>query len=96
MPRSAARQAAVADLKRTLILDAAAAVFMRDGLDAASMRAIARAAGYTAGAIYFHFDSKEAIYAALLERSLEALEACTRAAASLSIQPAPRPTTTAG
>ena len=82
MPRSAARQAAVADLKRTLILDAASAVFMRDGLDAASMRAIARAAGYTAGAIYFHFDSKEAIYAALLERSLEALEAHTRAAAA--------------
>lgn len=82
MPRSAARQAAVADLKRTLILDAASEVFMRDGLDAASMRAIARAAGYTAGAIYFHFDSKEAIYAALLERSLEALEACTRAAAA--------------
>ena len=72
MPR-AARQAAVAGLKRELILDAATEVFARDGLDGASLRAIARAAGYTPAAIYFHFDSKEAIYAGLLERSLAAL-----------------------
>ncbi|HEY5720450.1 MAG TPA: helix-turn-helix domain-containing protein [Gammaproteobacteria bacterium] len=82
MPRAAARQAALAEHKRALILDAAWAVFAREGLDGASLRAIAREAGYTAGAIYFHFDSKEAIYAALLARSLQALDARTRAAAA--------------
>ncbi len=67
------RQQAVADLKRGLILDAARRVFERDGLDGASMRAIAREAGYAAGALYFHFDSKEAVYSALLQDSLDRL-----------------------
>lgn len=67
------RQQAVADLKRGLILDAARRVFERDGLDGASMRAIAREAGYAAGALYFHFDSKEAVYGALLQDSLDRL-----------------------
>jgi AcrR family transcriptional regulator len=88
MPRTTTRRAAVADLKRTLILDAAWEVFSHDGLEGASMRAIARAAGYTAGAIYFHFDSKEAIYAALLDRSLDALGARTRAAADAQVDDA--------
>lgn len=86
MPRTA-RKAAVADLKRALILDAAAEVFARDGLEGASMRALAREAGYTAGALYFHFDSKEAIYAALLERSLAALRALTQDAADRQESP---------
>ena len=83
-----ARQAAVAGLKRELILDAATEVFARDGLDGASLRAIARAAGYTPAAIYFHFDSKEAIYAGLLERSLAALR--ERVAAAAAAHAAPR------
>src|SRR5437868_8252770 len=58
------------DLKRTLILDAARKVFEADGLDGASLRAIAAAAGYTPAALYFHFDSKEAIYAQVLRDSL--------------------------
>ena len=64
------RQRAVSDLKRGLILDAARKVFEADGLDGASLRAIAAAAGYTPAALYFHFESKEAIYAEVLRRSL--------------------------
>ncbi len=86
MPRTA-RKAAVADLKRNLILDAAAEIFARDGLEGTSMRALAREAGYTAGALYFHFDSKEAIYAALLERSLAVLGKRTRDAADVDLPP---------
>ncbi len=56
------RQKAVSDLKRELILDAARKVFEADGLDGASLRAIAAGAGYTPAALYFHFESKEAIY----------------------------------
>jgi AcrR family transcriptional regulator len=68
--RKSVRQQAVSDLKRSLILDAARKVFEADGLDGASLRAIASAAGYTPAALYFHFDSKEAIYAEVLRGSL--------------------------
>ena len=49
-------------------------MFEADGLDGASMRAIAEAAGYTAAALYFHFPSKEAVYGAVLEQSLERID----------------------
>src|SRR6476469_1186002 len=68
--RKSIRQQAVSELKRSLILDAARKVFEADGLDGASLRAIAGAAGYTTAALYFHFDSKEAIYAEVLRGSL--------------------------
>lgn len=67
------RQKAVSDLKRELILDAARKVFEADGLDGASLRAIAAGAGYTPAALYFHFESKEAIYAEVLRDSLARL-----------------------
>ena len=68
------RRKAVSDLKRELILDAARKVFEADGLEGASLRAIAGAAGYTPAALYFHFESKEAIYAEVLRGSLADLE----------------------
>ena len=68
--RRTGRQKAVSDLKRGLILDAARKVFEADGLDGASLRAIAAAASYTPAALYFHFESKEAIYAEVLRGSL--------------------------
>ena len=64
-----------ADARRALVLDAARAVFEKLGIEGASIREIARAAGYTPGAIYFYFDSKESIYGALLAGSLERLNA---------------------
>ncbi len=50
------------------ILDAAQAVFAEEGLQAASLRAIARRAGCDPALIYYHFDSKEALFGALLGR----------------------------
>jgi AcrR family transcriptional regulator len=72
--RMTGRRKAVSDLKRELILDAARKVFEADGLEGASLRAIAAAAGYTPAALYFHFESKEAIYAEVLRGSLADLE----------------------
>jgi AcrR family transcriptional regulator len=72
--RMTGRRKAVSDLKRELILDAARKVFEADGLEGASLRAIAGAAGYTPAALYFHFESKEAIYAEVLRGSLADLE----------------------
>jgi AcrR family transcriptional regulator len=67
------RREAVSEHKRRLILRAALDVFEAEGLEGASLRAIAARAGYTAAALYFHFDSKEAIYAAVLRASLASL-----------------------
>ncbi len=63
---------------RARILEAARAVFAEQGLDGASLRAIAARAGYTPAALYFHFDSREAIYAELLRASLADLAAAIR------------------
>ena len=72
------RLEAVSDAKRTLILNAARDVFDSHGLDGASMREIARRAGYTPGAIYSYFPSKEEIYGALLAESLERLQSAVQ------------------
>jgi AcrR family transcriptional regulator len=84
------RQRAVKDLKRGLILDAARKVFETEGLDGASLRAIAAAAGYTPAALYFHFDSKEAIYAEMLRASLANLAAAVAHATARSKAPSER------
>jgi AcrR family transcriptional regulator len=68
------RKQAVSDHKRSLILEAARKVFEQEGLDGASLRAIAAKAGYTPAALYFHFDSKEAIYAEVLRLSIARLQ----------------------
>lgn len=84
------RQKAVSELKRGLILAAARKVFEEDGLDGASLRAIAAAAGYTPAALYFHFESKEAIYAEVLRGSLEKLEDAVARSTSRTKSPADR------
>jgi len=73
-PARAKRRAAVQAFKRQGILDAAEAVFLEDGLDSATIRAIAKKAGCAAGTVYLHFQTKEDIYAALLGESLERLK----------------------
>jgi AcrR family transcriptional regulator len=49
------------------LLTAAEKIFARDGFEAARLADIAALAGYTRGAIYAHFESKEDIFFALLE-----------------------------
>ncbi|MEY8875148.1 MAG: TetR/AcrR family transcriptional regulator [Leptothrix sp. (in: b-proteobacteria)] len=79
-PARAARQKAVADARRELVLAAAREAFIELGLEGASLREIAKRAGYSPGAIYSYFDSKEAVYGALLGESLERLNAHVAAA----------------
>lgn len=64
-----------------MILAAAGRVFTEHGLEGASLRAIAREAGYTPAALYFHYASKEEIYADLLAESLARLDAAVAEAA---------------
>ena len=74
------RQQTINDSRRAHMLDAARSVFERLGIEGASIREIAKQAGYTPGAIYTYFDNKEAIYGALLAESLERLNAAVNAA----------------
>jgi len=59
--------------RRDAVLAAAQSVFGEAGLEGATIRAIAEAAGYTPGAVYSYYPSKEAIYADILAHSLSAL-----------------------
>lgn len=84
------RREAVSEHKRGLILAAAREVFEAEGLEGASLRAIAGRAGYTPAALYFHFDSKEAIYAEVLRASLAALGDAVQAAVAKAKAPRDR------
>lgn len=53
---------------RTRLLDAAFDVFAEQGVRAASVETIAEAAGFTRGAFYSNFSSKEELFFALMER----------------------------
>jgi AcrR family transcriptional regulator len=52
---------------RRELVTAAAAVFAERGFHAASLEQIARAAGYTTGAIYWHFGGKDELFLAAFE-----------------------------
>lgn len=53
------------------ILDAAAAILAGEGSAAVSLRAVARAAKVTPMAIYHHFEDRESLLAALVEREIQ-------------------------
>lgn len=63
MPRSSREKSAET---RTHIIDAAYRSFIDKGYNATSMRDISQQAGVTVGAVYNHFDTKEAIWVAVL------------------------------
>jgi AcrR family transcriptional regulator len=56
---------------RSLLLDAARTHFARAGYAGASVDAIAEAAGFSKGAFYSNFESKEAVFLILLEEHLK-------------------------
>jgi AcrR family transcriptional regulator len=62
------RQRARTEATRRKLLDAAEKTFARDGFEAARLEDIASLAGYTRGAFYANFKSKEDIFFALLEQ----------------------------
>lgn len=75
------------DERRRLILDSARRVFETDGNLDGGVRRIASDAGYTTGAIYKMFASKEDIYAALLEDSLKSVGHTAAMAAATKADP---------
>ena len=63
-----------AQATRDRILDAAELEFQRHGVSRTSLQAIARAAGVTRGAIYWHFKDKPDLFEAMLRRVTLPLE----------------------
>ncbi len=56
-----------------MIVSAALEVFGEAGYDRASMRAVAKAAGVTTPVLYDHFESKAALYAAVVDTAADEL-----------------------
>ena len=69
------------------LLDAAARVFARDGIEGATTRAIAREAGVNEVTLFRHFQSKEKLLAAVVQRTLDAQDALVLPPASALGQP---------
>lgn len=59
------------DEVRDRILDAALTVFAAEGFAGATIDAIGQAAGFTKGAVYSNFESKDELFLALLDRQFE-------------------------
>ena len=55
---------------RSRVLDAAAELFVAQGYSGTTLRQIAATAGIKAGSVYHHFDSKEALYVAVLSEGM--------------------------
>lgn len=57
---------------RELLVAVAGQLFLRAGYQGATLDAIAAEAGFTKGAVYWHFRNKEALFLELLQRQLQA------------------------
>src|SRR5215813_13794412 len=62
----------VDNAKRRQIIEGARQVFLAQGFDGASMGEIAREAGVSKGTLYVYFDSKEALFEAIVEAECHA------------------------
>lgn len=58
------------ELTRKRLLDAAARLFARNGFQATSVDDVAEAAGFSKGALYYNFSSKDDLFEALVEESI--------------------------
>jgi TetR/AcrR family transcriptional regulator, mexJK operon transcriptional repressor len=67
--------------KRDAILEAAANVFMEQGFEPASMDEVARLAGVSKATIYSHFESKQALFGAIITGRCTAMIPIIEAAA---------------
>jgi AcrR family transcriptional regulator len=67
-PPRISKQKVRTETTRRKLLEAAERIFAREGFEAARLEDIAASAGYTRGAFYANFESKEDIFFALLEQ----------------------------
>ena len=72
--------------KRDLILDAAMSLLTEKGYTKTTMSDVARTAGIGRGTVYWHFESKDDLFFALISRELETM---TEAMGDLFLAPGP-------
>jgi AcrR family transcriptional regulator len=65
------RQAIDRDQKANEILDAAERLFLHDGFEPTTVAGLARAAGVASNTVYWYFDSKDDLLAAIMSRRLD-------------------------
>lgn len=70
-PPSRSRGPKAARTEPAQLLDAAQTIFGKLGVQGASLRAIAQEAGCDPALIYYHFESKEGLFRAVLDRKFE-------------------------
>jgi AcrR family transcriptional regulator len=70
-PRRRLTQSEAREQTRKALLAAAAEVFARKGFAGASLEEIAEVAGYTTGALYYHFASKQELFVELMRAGWE-------------------------
>jgi AcrR family transcriptional regulator len=76
---------------RQRLLNAAASVFASRGFAAASMEEIAREAGYSTGAIYWHFSGKDDLFLAMAEAfAVDRVRELTEVIGEEDLEPAER------
>ncbi|HEY4962007.1 MAG TPA: TetR/AcrR family transcriptional regulator [Terriglobales bacterium] len=71
-PATQSRHQERTGITRARLIRSAEKVFARDGFEAAKLEEIAKDAGYTRGAFYANFESKEDLFLALLEKEIAA------------------------
>ena len=69
-PQRTSRHQERTEITRARFIQSAEKIFARDGFEAAKLEEIATDAGYTRGAFYANFESKEDLFFALLEREV--------------------------
>jgi AcrR family transcriptional regulator len=82
MPRSALSNRQIRDARQERILQGALGLFANQGPSVTSSAEIAAAAGVSNGLVYHYFASKEAVYVALVRRSMEAAVELTSSVAA--------------
>jgi AcrR family transcriptional regulator len=91
MPRGEFDRSARRARTRAQLLEAAARVYARRGFDGATLDEVAEEAGFTKGAVYDHFGSKEKLLFALLEEHLSAQMAEQVSLFDVSLETSERP-----
>lgn len=62
------------------LLDAAAEVLLSDGADSLTLEAVAKRAGVSKGGLFYHFPTKQALVAAMVDRLIGAFDEALAAA----------------
>lgn len=79
---AARRRARREELNRSLFLDAAESLFADAGYEGASLRTIAKEAGFSTAAMYMYFDTKAQLFAEVMLRRTDELHSDMAAAAA--------------